>query len=675
MAFTQALTVMGLAKDIEPDNMRFAVHCLDATVFNAFVTGETRFWVMQNLDNLENDRVQNPDGFDNSPGAQMRKYIREDRLLVVEGVAVVGSDGPTRLDARTVRLVSSGDDALLFEDTHWWLTQTARLADQWLDSLFGDKRDYQADDFVKLYRTDLNISGLPTDDDLQESAVLSRLIYGFSAAYLLTGQDRYRKAAAAGVEFQRDAFRIFSHDGKYCFWAHGRRRQQYGTQLLLPSESGDDAGSIPLYEQIYALAGLTLFYRVSLDPEVLRDIARTMASFNTFFIDKSRDGWELPGQGGWFSHIDYTTLRPDRNKNPINNLKKNWNSIGDHIPAYLINLLMALDPLPEQPPRELTELREIATEMLITATDLILTKFPDPDKTIPYVNERFYADWKPDHAYSWQQNRAVIGHNFKIAWNLTRVANYLETLESGAQTEGAPTDHTKRIAQCRELARQLTRAMTDLGIDKIRGGCYDTVERVPSNGQPVEFAWLDTKDFWQQEQAILAYLIMWGHERDESYLTMARRTEAFWNLFFLNRENRGIFFRVTDNGLAVTDPEYNVRGGHSDASGYHCFELNFLAHIYNRTYVAHARPHDARFCLYFHPCAGATQRSLNLLPDALGDGIRIASITVDGVPRLHFDKEYFQMELDKDDLDRQIVVELAVEPTVSGRGDPLQPVS
>ncbi len=663
MALTQALTVMGLAENIDPENGRFAVRCADETVFEAFVTGETSYWVLQNLDGLENDRVPNPEPYDAShPGDQMRKYLRDGRLVVVQGVAQTRPGGETRFDARTVRLLSSGDEALLFESSHWWLSQTARLADQWLDSLFGDRRDYQAADFVALYRTDLNILGLPTDNDVQECAVLSRLIYGFSAAYMLTGQDRYRKAALAGVEFQRDAFRIFSHDGRYCYWAHGRRRGIYGTELLLPSEDGDDAGSIPLYEQIYALAGLALFYRISLDPEVLADISRTMVFFNEVFKDRAREDLTPSGQGGWFSHVDYSTLRPDRNRNAINNLKKNWNSVGDHIPAYLINVLLALDPLPDEPPLELAQLRDTARDMLIEATDLILTKFPDPDPAIPFVNERFYADWTPDHTYSWQQNRAVIGHNFKIAWNLTRVANYLETLEPAGAAAGGSQAHQQRITQCREMARRLAHSMTDVGVDLIRGGCYDTVERKPSNGEAVEFAWLNTKDFWQQEQAILAYLIVWGHERDEFYKTMARRTEAFWNVFFLDRQDRGIYFRVTENGLAVTDPNYNVRGGHSDASGYHCFELNFLAHIYNRSYVAPTSGTEATFCLYFHPCREATQRAINVLPDAIGPGFRIVSITVDGVPRRHFDSHFFQIPLEPDQLDRPFVVEMRVEP-------------
>ena len=53
---------------------------------------------------------------------------------------------------------------------------------------------------------------------------------------------------------------------------------------------------------------------------------------------------------------------------------------------------------------------------------LICEKFPDPGSD--FVNERFHADWTPDHSYRWQQNRAVVGHDLKIAWNMTRCAYY-----------------------------------------------------------------------------------------------------------------------------------------------------------------------------------------------------------------------------------------------------------
>ncbi len=345
--YSQSLTLMGYVTTVNAEASSFKVKCRSGDEFEAFATKQTTFDVLRNLDSLNNDRVPSPD-FKDPGSAQFAidKYIEPAQLVVVQGILQI-DDERRRFDARNITLQSSSSDRYLFEETHWWLTQTARLADQWLDSLFDDKRTYDIDDWVKLYRTDLNILGLPTNDDTQECAVLSRLIYGLSAAYLIVGGDRYRQAAAAAVRFQRDSFRSLSHDSTYCFWAYGRRKGKYGTELLVPSESGDDAGSIPLYEQIYALAGLANYYRISLDWEVLEDIRRTVRAFNAFFLDELReDDSAFRGHGGYFSHIDYATMRPDQNSNPNNNLKKNWNSVGDHIPAYLINLILALDPLP-----------------------------------------------------------------------------------------------------------------------------------------------------------------------------------------------------------------------------------------------------------------------------------------------------------------------------------------
>ena len=617
--------------------------------------------------------MPNPDGKPPQTCADLvRKYIIKDQLIIVQGVLQVDGD-KRRFDTSKVTLQSSVKDKYLFEETHWWLTQTARLADQWLDSLFGDKRTYEIDDWVKLYCTNLNILGLPTNDDTQECAVLSRLIYGLAAAYLIVGDDRYRQAASAAVRFQRDSFRSLSHDSTYCFWAFGRRKKgKYGTELLVPSQAGDDAGSIPLYEQIYAIAGLANYYRISLDWEVLEDIRRSVRAFNAFFLDEARSGdAAFKGYGGYFSHIDYATMRPEFNPNPNNNLRKNWNSVGDHIPAYLVNLILTLDPLPQSGRDDLRQTLDAAQALLERSVTLILEKFPDKDSKIPYVNERFYADWTPDHTYSWQQNRAVIGHNFKIAWNLTRVANYYRTKEAelrnqlprpGSESENpAPADHYGQLAdRCMQLAEKLGKSMTEFGIDQIRGGCFDCVEREPyggANTMPVEFTWLNTKDFWQQEQAILAYLILYGHTKQPPYLQGARETEAFWNTFFLDREHRGMYFRVTDNGLPVVQGGYEVRGGHSDASGYHCFELNYLAHIYNRAYVAGSNGTDPTFCLYFKPDPQCGMPSINVLPDFMPpNSVQIEQVTVNGAVRDHVDPNYFQIKLSDNDLGADIVV-------------------
>ena len=152
--------------------------------------------------------------------------------------------------------LAASEQRFYFEYTYWWPNQSQRLADKWLDDLFGERRDYTNADFAAVYRTNLNILGLPTDDDVQEMATLSRLIYGLSSTFLLTGIDRYFLAAHAGVAYQRESFRGISADGRYTFWTSAKRRLKYGSQYVMTSQNEDDKNTIPLYEQIYALAGL-----------------------------------------------------------------------------------------------------------------------------------------------------------------------------------------------------------------------------------------------------------------------------------------------------------------------------------------------------------------------------------------------------------------------------------
>ncbi len=89
----------------------------------------------------------------------------------------------------------------------------------------------------------------------------------------------------------------------------GKRKRGRDANMILPSENADDLGTIPLYEQIYALAGLAQYYRITQDWEVLEDIRRTVRMFQDFYRDDPRFGYT--GTGGYFSHIDYATMRPD----------------------------------------------------------------------------------------------------------------------------------------------------------------------------------------------------------------------------------------------------------------------------------------------------------------------------------------------------------------------------
>jgi mannose/cellobiose epimerase-like protein (N-acyl-D-glucosamine 2-epimerase family) len=657
---TVQLPIVGTVTARAADRRSFKVKTRSGTEFEVFINATSWFDALTNLDRLSRQRLP----LDYQPAVQasqapgwLETNVKEGDLIAVEGICHFNG-GNRRYDAQAVHLLKSFAGYYLFEHTHWYKEQIECMANKWLDVLFKDKRTYELDDFAAMYRTTLSIEGQQIDDQTQEMATLSRLIYGLSSAFLLGGDERYYRAAKAGVDFQREAFRSYSADGRFCFWLHARKRDRHGTYAVLPSLFGDDAGTMPAYEQIYALAGLAQFYRISNDWETLQDIRRTLDMFDTFFADR-RDG----RHDGFFSHIDPVTCRwdsPDLDRT-ANRARKNWNSVGDHLPAYLINLILALDPVPavatdsdaEAHRKGLENLLKRAVEILEVTSGLIHDKFPEPGN--PYVNERFDRDWKPVHNWAWQQNRAICGHNLKIAWNLTRVANYYRA-----------KGNAQRAKELSELARRIGHNMGQLGIDQVRSGVYDAVERQPADGKnfPVQFSWANTKDFWQQEQGILAYQIMFGYVGDpgnadaKTFLELARELSTVWNLYFLDRERNGIFFRVSDNGIPVLSTTYGDKGGHS-ISGYHAFELDYLAHIYQLAYLPRQQRQHTTFCMHFRPSPDNRLRSINVLPDFLGpDALEIAGVEVDGVERPVKDPANFQIPLAPEDLGRNIHVRL-----------------
>jgi mannose/cellobiose epimerase-like protein (N-acyl-D-glucosamine 2-epimerase family) len=659
-ALNLQLPIVGKVTSKASDSQSFKVKTRGGTEFEVLIKATTWFDTVTNLDRLARQRLpldqQSAVRAGEAPN-WLATNVKEGDLIAVEGTCYINGDN-RRYEALAIHLLKSHAGYYLFEHTHWWKGQIEGMANKWLDVLFGDKRTYALDDFAALYRTTLGIEGQPTDDQTQEMATLARLIYGLSSAYLLGGDERYFLAAKAGVEFQRESFRSYSADGRFCLWLHARKRDRHGIYDMLASANAEDAGTMPLYEQIYALAGLAQFYRITNDWETLQDIRRTLDTFEAMFADR-RDG----KLDGFFSHIDPVTFRwdsPELDKTN-NRSRKNWNSVGDHLPAYLINLILALDPLPVVAGandaaghrKALERLLQRAVEILEVTSGLIHDKFPEPGN--PYVNERFDRDWKPVHNWGWQQNRAVVGHNLKIAWNLTRVANYHK----------AKGNH-EQARKLFELSCQIGRDIGKLGVDQVRSGVFDAVERQPADAKnfPLQFAWANTKDFWQQEQGILAYLIMFGHHANPTvadapaFLDLARELSTFWNLYFLDRERNGIFFRISDNGIPVISSTYGDKGGHA-ISGYHAFELNYLAHIYQLAYLPRQQLQHTTFCLHFRPSPASRLLSINVLPDFLGpDAVEIAGIEIDGVERPVKDPTNFQIPLAAEDLGRNVCVRL-----------------
>ena len=592
MSFSFSDTITGYVTNFNRSEKCFGIKTSDGREFQAYLTPTAYGRITQNLEEPYNDCT-----------SRFGEMLTPGQYVFAYGVFYPQAEGQ-KFEVKS--LVFPGDEPEKYrhEEPDWWVKQIRSIADSYLKWQFG--YPHQEIDYRE-YRTYLNLAGAKKKDDfLQETDTISRLVYGFATAYLMTGEDRFLEASEKGTEYLRDHMRFYDPDEDLIYWYHGIQVKGNREQKLLSSEHGDafsdDRESIPMYEQIYALAGPIQTYRITGDPRILSDAEQTVKLFKRFYRD--------PEQGGYFSSIDPLTLDPRSEDLGHNRARKNWNSVGDHAPAYLINLWLA------------TGEQEYA-EMLEDTFDTIAKYFPDFENS-PFVQERFYEDWSHDTTWGGQQNRAVIGHNLKIAWNLMRMHSL------------KPKDEYKSLAQ------KIAYLMPGVGSDQQRGGWYDVVERRLDDGEEQHrFVYHDRKAWWQQEQSILAYMILNGVLKQPEDLRLAREAAAFYNAFFLDHDDGAVYFNVMANGTPFLVGTERFKGSHS-MSGYHSTELCYLSAVYTNLLIT-KQPMD----FYFKPQPGAFKDNiLRVQPDILPPGSgKIGSCWVNEEEYTDFDAQALTVKL------------------------------
>jgi mannose/cellobiose epimerase-like protein (N-acyl-D-glucosamine 2-epimerase family) len=598
--FTFSDLVVGYVTAYDPQRRVIDLRTSDDRAFRVELTPTTSAEFLRNLSDPYVDA-----------SAHLDDLLVPGRYLAAYGVFYPGGNANYRFDAKRLLFHGRRVGDYNFEEHAWWARQLGELARFYRKAQFGES---QPVDFAD-YRTMLRLGGDKTDSHTQETDTISRLVYGMASAYMLTGDEDFLGVAEKGTEYLRDHMRFVDRDEDVVYWYHGINVRDGAETKLFTSEFGDDYEAIPAYEQIYALVGPTQTYRITGDPRIASDIDATLRLFHRFFKDNER--------GGYFSHIDPILLRPDHESLAHNRSRKNWNSVGDHAPAYLINLFLATG-------------EERHAKMLEETFDLIVEHFPEEGS--PFVQERFHADWTPDREWGWQQNRAVVGHNLKIAWNLMRM-NAIHPKDSYV-----------------ELAERLGRTMPAWGSDRQRGGWYDLVDRVLGDGEGNHrFVWHDRKAWWQQEQAILAYLILAGNSGDQEFLRHAREASSFYNAFFLDHDEGGVYFNVLANGMPYLLGTERLKGSHS-MSMYHASELCFLATVYQRL-LLRGEP----LTLWFRPRAnGFSDRTLRVAPDALPPGrVRLEWVEIDDRPYSVFDADTMTVKLPDTDGDLRVKAHLS----------------
>ena len=197
-----------------------------------------------------------------------------------------------------------------------------------------------------------------------------------------------------------------------------------------------------------------------------------------------------------------------------------------------------------------------------------------------------------------------------------------------------------------------------MAYDSQRFGWYDVVERVLGEDEKFHrYAWHDRKAWWQQEQGILAYLILQGHMPDsDEYKKYADESAAFYNAFFLDNNDGGVYFNVLASGVPYLVGTERFKGSHS-MSAYHSTELCFLSTVYIDLMIK-KRPLD----LHFKPMPnGFKDRVLRVEPDILPKGsLKISKCEIDGKEYTNFDAEGLTVKLPE--TDQRVHVKVTVSP-------------
>jgi hypothetical protein len=144
-------------------------------------------------------------------------------------------------------------------------------------------------------------------------------------------------------------------------------------------------------------------------------------------------------------------------------------------------------------------------------------------------------------------------------------------------------------------------------------------------------------------------------------LSIARESSSFYNAYFLDHDDGGVYFNVLASGIPYLMGTERFKGSHS-MSGYHSFELAYLAQTYTNLLIT-GQP----LTLHFKPQPDGFKRNiLRVQPDILPAGsIRIGDVWINDEPYKNFDANALTIKLPA--LQEPVKVKVQIEPVQMDR--------
>ena len=391
-------------------------------------------------------------------------------------------------------------------------------------------------------------------------AMISRQIFSFSTAYLLSGEEKYLEVARKAVDYLLE----YGWDKEYGGW--------FGsiTQTGAPKDTVKGASL-----QLYSNVGLTQYYLVTGDDRALSHVLKSVEILKTYAHDEEFDGY-------------YMTLNRDLSVKEFTKAKHSHYGQGSLMP----NLILAT-----RDPEVLSFAEHLA--------DLSIAHMIDPEEGwILGYPSRFDREWNYTPYMVEGTESIYLGANSTAALFFLRLY-HLSGKESYLK-------HGKALGD--KLCRY--------GWDAERGGWYNLVEKAPPHRPlPSQDIW-----WWIQIYGSFLQLQLYHVTQEEEYLECFRKSELFYDRYFVDHEYGGVFLGVSPDGSLIGDGKKAAPW----QTSYHEIEHGLLNYLYLNLYV-NKQPVVLHFKL-----DGPKKHFVSPVDDP---SVQMAGVRINGNPWTDFDAQ------------------------------------
>ncbi|WP_180267515.1 hypothetical protein [Nostoc linckia] len=372
----------------------------------------------------------------------------------------------------------------------------------------------------------------------------SRQVFAYGVAYNLTGEAKYLQWAKNGVDFLRK-YALVDKPGVNPDAGNGTG----GAYTYFAANDQSFAGKPEQEKRIsqdmtYALSGLTFFYYLTRDPEILKDIVNVKNYIFDYYYDKE---WDLIS---WAKtdYIDY--VNPDGTVEKVSSKQRELVAQLDQVYAYMILIAPIL-------PDEFNgvQLKKQWEDDLVHLATIMSEQFYTPDKNI------FWGAITDSASKRLATDHTDFGHSIKTLWLIYSI--------------GKLTGHYEFVLFAQEAAPKI------LETAYLDDGTWGRRENPDGTIDP-------DKEWWilaELDQVAATFSL-----RDPSYAEYLPTTYAYWFKYMVDREHKEIWHWVN---AADNKPDIQFPKQHSWKNAFHTFEHAIVG------YLTGQEIHDEPSKLYF----------------------------------------------------------------------------